>query len=812
MLQYPLVMSTYEPNHYEENLIQNWDKQNIYKTEKNPNKNPYYVLEMFPYPSGNLHMGHVRNYVIGDTLARFKRMKGFNVLYPMGFDSFGLPAENAAIKHNINPKTWTQQNIETMITQLKRLGLSYDWSRTLATFDKSYYQWNQWLFLTFYEKGLVYRKKGWVNWDPVDQTVLANEQVIDGKGWRSGAVVEKKEIDQWYLKITDYAEELLNDLDTLDQWPERVKAMQRNWIGKSEGTEIIFDLEDLNGNAIKHQLQVFTTRPDTLFGATYVSIACEHPLLTPLKAYSKHPNDIEKFVQTTLSQDQTNRSDNTKPKTGKSLGVMAINPVNNERIPVYVADYVLMNYGSGAVMAVPAHDQRDYEFATSHDLPIKIVIEALDNIIDQTALKEAYTGPGRLQNSQQFTGLHNEKAKQEITAFLAKNNKGGKKTQYRLRDWLISRQRYWGTPIPMAYDDQNNPVPIPTKDLPVSLPEDINFDGKGNPLQSSPSFNTVSINNNPHRRETDTMDTFFDSSWYFLRYCDATNTKLPFDKQTCDYWMNVDQYIGGIEHAILHLLYARFFTKACRDCGLTTQNEPFKRLLCQGMVLKDGSKMSKSVGNTVDPNAIIEKYGADTVRIFILFGAPVERDLDYAETGIDGAYRFLKRIHSLVTNSDKHPLTNEAKLTQHYHKTVAAITQDIERFSFNTAISRLMEWINTQYSDGTTIEHLKNTLKLLSPFAPFLAEHLWQHLNEKNSIHQQKWPSFDKEKLKNETITMVCQINGKVRDKLNCPADTTQTNIETLVKSSEKLQKYFESGTLRKTIFVPNKLINFVIN
>ncbi len=801
----------YKPLNFEESLVSQWDDEGLYQSDESVDKDPYYVLEMFPYPSGQLHMGHVRNYVIGDALARFKRMQGFNVLYPMGFDSFGLPAENAAIKHGVNPKDWTQKNVEQMVDQLKRLGLGYDWSRTLATFKEDYYQWNQWLFLTFYEKGLVYRKKGWVNWDPVDQTVLANEQVIDGKGWRSGAVVEKKEIDQWYLKITDYAQELLDDLDKLTDWPDRVKLMQKNWIGKSVGTEIDFLLVDKQGNEID-RVTVFTTRPDTLYGATYVSMACEHSLITKLLEYADDKADIEAFIHKTLASNQVDRSDATKPKTGKWLGVYAVNPVNQEQIPLYVADYVLMDYGTGVVMAVPAHDTRDFAFAQAHDLPIRIVITPATGLADET-LKDAYTESGRLIDSNQFTGLDSIKAKDEITDYLISLDKGRRKEQFRLRDWLISRQRYWGTPIPMMYDENKNPVPVSKDALPVLLPEDAQFDGKGNPLASSESFMNVSYDGKQYRRETDTMDTFFDSSWYFLRYCDATNTTKPFDAEKISYWMNVDQYIGGIEHAVLHLLYARFFVKACRDCGLLTIDEPFKRLLCQGMVLKDGAKMSKSLGNTVDPSAIITKYGADTARIFILFGAPVERDLEYSETGVEGSFRFLKRFFSITKGYQNYPLKEgkQDDLTKLCHKTIKAVTDDLARFSFNTAISRIMELVNAMYTMGTTKDVVLTSVLLLAPLAPFMSDHIWSSLGESGSVHTQDWPVFDDRYVQDDVITLVCQVNGKVREKLSVAIDSDQESVELVAKSSEKIQSYLDSGTLRKTIFVPNKLINFVV-
>ncbi len=801
---------TYNPLKTETEWIQHWKEQGLYATKKNPSAPKYYVLEMFPYPSGKLHMGHVRNYTLGDTLARFKRMTGHNVLYPIGYDSFGLPAENAAIKHKINPKNWTEDNITIMSEQLQRLGLSYDWDRTFATHRDTYYKWNQWLFIKMYEKGLIYRKKGWVNWDPVDNTVLANEQVIDGKGWRSGALVEKKEIEQWYLKITDYADELLRDIDTLEHWPERVKLMQKHWIGKSTGTTITFEIINKQQQKVA-PLTVFTTRPDTLFGATYVSIAPEHPLCQTLLKEAPNATELAQFVQETIKKTTIERSDQTKTKTGKYLGVDVINPVNGEVCPLYVADYVLMDYGTGAVMAVPAHDQRDFELAKALQLPIKVVITPKDNELNAAELEEAYVDNGILIHSGEFNGMDNQAAQKAITQYLEEKGTGKLSSQYKLRDWLISRQRFWGTPIPMLFDDNNQPIPEDTDNLPITLPEDISFSGQGNPLASSPSFNNVTKDGKTYRRETDTMDTFFDSSWYFLRFSDPHNTELPFDKETVDYWLDVDQYIGGIEHAILHLLYARFFTKVMRDLGLTTINEPFKRLLCQGMVIKDGAKMSKSLGNTVDPSAIIDKYGADTARLFILFGAPVEKDLDWSEDGVDGAYRFLCRAHKVATNIPNYPLTcSKDDLDKQLHKTIKAVTIDIQRFSFNTAISRLMELVNFMTAHGTDNDTIHCFARLLAPFAPFMAEDIWKHLKKTDSVHQQEWPTWDPKKVIDSTITLIIQVNGKLRDKLQVPRDSKKEEIETLIKSQEKIQKHLENKAIIKSIFVPNKLLNIV--
>lgn len=800
----------YKPLEIEEKWLDVWKAENAFKTQEDPNKEFYYVLEMFPYPSGKLHMGHVRNYTIGDAIARFKLMNGFNVLHPMGFDSFGLPAENAAIKHKINPGPWTQDNIDLMKSQLNRLGLAYDWNRELATCKSDYYRWNQWLFTKMYEKGLVYRKKGWVNWDPVDQTVLANEQVIDGKGWRSGADVEKKEIEQWYLKITDYAEELLADLDKLDHWPERVKSMQRNWIGKSFGTEIDFEIQTESGELLE-TITVFTTRPDTLFGATYVCLAPEHPLVSSLLLHSKHKDEAETFIKKTLEKSAIERGDETKTKEGVDLGLVAINPVNNEPCRLFIADYVLMDYGTGAVMAVPTHDQRDFEFAANYKLPMKVVISHENTRLESSDLTEAYTGEGKLIDSGQFTGLKNTQAKQVITSFLVEKGKGRKKTQYRLRDWLISRQRYWGTPIPMLYDETNQAVPVKESDLPVLLPEDVVFDGKGNPLQTSERFKQAIQDGKTYRRETDTMDTFFCSSWYFLRFCDNKNNTIPFDKEKANKWMGVDQYIGGIEHAILHLLYARFFTKVCRDLGLVDIDEPINRLLCQGMVLKDGAKMSKSLGNTVDPDAIITKYGADTARLFILFGAPVERDLDWSDKGVEGSFRFLKRLHRLVVEPQSFPLKDASQLQKQVHKTVKAVTDDIERFSFNTAISRLMELVNTMYQVGVDKQSVTILVQCLSPFAPFLAEELWSYLGNTGLVMHSAWPTYDESKIVDDTVTVVIQVNGKVRSKVDVSPESQKEDLESIAHNDENVKRYLENGQIVKSIFVPGKLLNLVV-
>ena len=789
---------SYNPQQIEEKWQSLWQKSGLYRTPETP-KNPYYVLEMFPYPSGQLHMGHVRNYALGDCVARFKRMQGYDVLHPMGFDAFGLPAENAAIKHGIDPEKWTEANIQSMIVQLQQLGLGYDWERSLATCRPDYYKWNQWLFLKMAEKGLVYRKKGFVNWDPVDNTVLANEQVIDGKGWRSGAIVEKREIAQWYIKISDYAQELLDGLDSLSGWPERVKTMQRNWIGRSEGTEIHFTLVET-----QEVLPVFTTRPDTLFGVTYVVLAPEHPLVQDRIATTPGLSD---YVQTTLAKSNAERGDATATKTGMPLGISVMHPMTAEKIPVYVADYVLMEYGTGAVMAVPAHDQRDYDFAQQFGLPFRQVIAPSEGALPEGC---AYTGPGTLVGSAAFDGMDTSSAKVAISDTLVTQNKGKVVTQYRLRDWLISRQRYWGTPIPFMVDAEGNYHPVPLEQLPVVLPKDVPFDGKGNPLAKSSAFMSVTHEGQNYQRETDTMDTFFDSSWYFLRYTDSHNTALPFSKEAAK-WLPVQQYIGGIEHAVLHLLYARFFTKVLRDLGLHTHDEPFQNLLCQGMVLKDGSKMSKSVGNTVDPGHIIAKYGADTARLFILFGAPVERDLEWSDSGVDGSFRFLNRVHRMLSHPGEFVLTASlSECEKQLHKTIQRVTEDISRFSFNTAISRMMELVNWIYTNGSTPEGIAILLQLLAPFAPFLAEEGWSILGKKGSVHESPWPTFDVRKTIDDTVTLVVQVNGKVRDKLEVARDSDQSTVQALALASEKTSKFIGDMAIQKVFFVPNKLLNIV--
>ena len=795
----------YRPLDFEEKWMETWATSGLYRTDDTGDRPKYYVLEMFPYPSGRLHIGHVRNYTIGDCVARFKRMSGFNVLHPPGFDSFGLPAENAAIKNNLDPEKWTIDNIAFMIGQQKRLGLAYDWDRLVVTCKENYYRWNQWIFIKMMERGLVYRKKGWVNWDPVDQTVLANEQVIDGKGWRSGAEVEKREIEQWYIRITDYAEELLTGLDQLDGWPDRVKIMQRHWIGRSEGAEVLF-----RGITSESDITVYTTRPDTLFGVTYVVLAPEHPLTMTLARSAGTQTAVSAYIQAAMAKSVIERGDAGAPKTGMALGVTVINPMTQEPVPVYVSDYVLMDYGTGAVMAVPAHDHRDFEFATAYNLPVKIVIQPNESVLS-TPLAGAYTDPGILVNSGPFDGVASGLAKGQIVAGLESQGTGKSMVKYRLRDWLISRQRCWGTPIPVAYDDAGNCVPIPESQLPVRLPKDIQFSGKGNPLENSPSFREIELDGKRYRRETDTMDTFFDSSWYFFRYCDPQNESAPFSASLANHWGPVDQYIGGIEHAVLHLLYARFFSKVLRDLGMHSIDEPFKHLLCQGMVIKDGAKMSKSLGNVVDPSDIISKYGADTARLFILFGAPVERDLDWSAAGVEGAYRFIGRVFRMVTEfSDGQSVTSPA-VVRMTHKTIKAVSDDVARFSFNTAISRMMEMVNFMSQSGTNRAALTALVQLISPFAPFAAEELWQFLGRSGSVHQSQWPTYDPALTVDETVTLVVQINGKVRDKIETVRGMTQTDAEALVRDSERIQKFVAGQTVVNVVYVPDRLLNLVL-
>ena len=791
-------MTVYSPTELEATWIKKWDADQLYQVPDLPpaDRPPYYCLEMFPYPSGNLHVGHVRNYTIGDCMARFKRMKGFAVLHPFGFDAFGLPAENAAIKHQVMPQEWTQRNMDTMVHQLKRLGIGYAWNRQIATCDPTYYRHNQWLFLQLYRRGLVERRLGWVNWDPVDQTVLANEQVIDGRGWRSNALVEKRQIAQWVFKITDYAEELLAGLDHLPHWPERVKTMQRNWIGKRVGTTVRF-----THSQTERSIDVFTTRPDTLFGVSAVVLSPDHDAIDDLlTANPEAPLRLEAIAA--IRRDMIDPSlQSTDTMRVVQLDTMVVHPLTGAMVPVLVSDYVTMSFGSGAVMAVPAHDDRDYRLAMQCGLPVTPVIQhPTDTVLPMTE-------PGVLIDSGPYTGMSSAEATGAIQGDLQTLGMGGASVTYRLRDWLISRQRYWGTPIPMAYDEDANPVPIPEEQLPVVLPTDVQF-GQGNPLASSPSFATVTINGQDYHRETDTMDTFVDSSWYFFRFTDPHCHHLPFRLDRAGGWMPVHQYIGGIEHAVLHLLYARFMTKVCRDLGLTTLNEPFDHLVCQGMVIQNGAKMSKSLGNVVEPTPIIDQYGADTLRVFILFGAPVERDLEWSSSGIEGAHRFLNRVWRLVMEPT--PCQDEPLVMKALHATIKAVDMDINRLSFNTAIARLMELVNTLSTHGSTAISRRYLVQLLAPFAPMISDALWDEIGGDGSVHESDFPVYDEAWLVDRMCTVVIQVNGKLRDTVVVEKGITAEALEALARSNEKALRFISGIEVNKVIVVQNKLINFV--
>ncbi len=819
----------YNPQTVELKWQNYWAEKNLHKTELSARKQNFYCLEMFPYPSGEIHMGHVRNYSIGDVIARYKKMRGFNVLHPMGWDSFGLPAENAAIKHNVHPSDWTYKNIEKMKSQLNRMGFSYDWEREVTTCNPEYYKWNQWFFLKMLEKGLAYRKYSYVNWCPSCATVLANEQVIDEKCWRCDSLVVQKKLEQWFFKITKYAEELLLGCDELTGWPERVVLMQKNWIGKGEGVEVDFEIE-----GTEEKLRIFTTRPDTLFGVTFMCVAPEHPVLEKMLSDMSALESLKsKYGKET-------------EKIGFFTGYYAINPMNGDRVPVYAANFVLMEYGTGAIMSVPAHDQRDFEFAEKYNLPVKVVIipeEKFDlSNPESMVLNEAYEEEGILVNSGQFTGMDSRKAKQEIMKYIEEKNLGKRVVNYKLRDWGISRQRYWGTPIPVIYCDKCSVVPVPEKDLPVILPENIKITGKGSsPLLELEEFlNTKCPKCEANaRRETDTMDTFVDSSWYFIRYCFKKGdidlySELKSPDSEFNKWMPVDQYIGGVEHAVLHLLYSRFFTRVIRDLGLINISEPFQNLLTQGMVIKDGAKMSKSKGNVVDPNYLIEKYGADTSRLFSLFAAPPEKDLDWSDKGVDGAYRFLNRLWNIVFKyhqrfqsqtkwqiksiSDLQPST--VPLYRKAHQTIKKVTTDIEReYHFNTAIASLMELVNEisafEPDSEEKLEVLRFAIEalllLLSPFSPHIAEELWEAIGNKPSIFEQKWPEWDEVAAKEEQIELVVQVNGKVRSKIMINAGISDDEIEKVALEDRKIKEIIGGKTIKKILIVKGKLVNIVI-
>ncbi len=822
----------YYPKKVEARWQKRWEDEKPFKATEDPAKKKYYVLEMFPYPSGRIHMGHVRNYSIGDVIARYKKMTGYNVLHPMGWDSFGMPAENAAIKHGIHPYKWTIENMEYMRGQLKKMGLSYDWDREVTTCHPDYYRWNQWFFIKMLERGLVYKKKAFVNWCGSCDTVLANEQVEDGRCWRCESEVVQKELPQWFFKITAYAEELLEHLDNLPGWPERVLAMQRNWIGKSFGCEIDFPVE---GVPSLLKLTVFTTRADTLYGATFMSIAPESPHVEALIAGRPEEAAVRAFIDKVGRESKIERTAETGVKEGVFTGAYALNPVTLARIPIWAANFVLAEYGTGCVMAVPAHDQRDFEFAVKYALPVKVVINPPDSTIQPETMGAAYVEEGVMTNSGEFNGTPSGEGKQKVAEYLTGKGMGKKTINYRLRDWGISRQRYWGTPIPIIYCETCGAVPVPEEDLPVVLPTDVVFTGKGaSPLLSSKEFLSVKCPKCGHdaRRETDTMDTFVDSSWYFLRYS-GWDGKTPFTKEGVDYWMPVDQYIGGIEHAVLHLLYSRFFTKAIRDLGLTKVDEPFKNLLTQGMVIKDGAKMSKSKGNVVDPDLLISEYGADTARLFSLFASPPERDLEWSDQGVDGSFRFLARVWRLVRENldvlrqraGEKPgeITDAAReLRRATHKTIKKVTDDIEdRFHFNTAIAAVMELVNTLYqykvehndphSRRAFQEAVESVVLLLGPFSPHIASELWEALGKDGRLEDTPWPKYDPALIKSEEMVIVVQVNGKLRDRVTVPADASGEDIKAKALGLEKVAQFTVGNTPKKVIYVPGKLVNIVV-
>lgn len=820
-----MIDEKYIPQEIEGKWQKYWDDTDAFASELDRSRPEYYVLEMFPYPSGNVHMGHVRNYSIGDVVARFKRMQGFNVLHPMGWDAFGLPAENAAIQNNIHPATWTRKNIQSMKKQIKALGISYDWNREFASCDPEYYRWTQWIFLLMYEKGLAYRKNAAVNWCDHCGTVLANEQVIDGLCWRCDNEVHKKDLEQWFLKITDYADRLLEDLDDLQGWPERVRTMQENWIGRSEGAELSFSMAD--GELIP----VYTTRPDTLFGVSYVVLAPEHPLVEKIAATSSLKDQINEFVTKVREQSEVERVGQDVEKEGLFTGAYAIHPLTGEEVPIWIANYVLYDYGTGAVMGVPGHDERDFIFAQKYGLPIRMVIQNEEKTL-KTPLQEAYVEDGILVNSGEFDGKSSEAARKEITQKLQDEGKGKNRVNFRLRDWLISRQRYWGTPIPMIYCEKCGVVPVPAKDLPVLLPEDVTFTSNTSPLKQDRKFieTTCPACGGYAERETDTMDTFMCSSWYYLRFTDPKNNNEPFSEDKVNYWAPVDQYIGGIEHAILHLLYSRFFMKVLQDAKLVGVKEPFQNLLTQGMVIKDGAKMSKSKGNVVSPDEIVEKYGADTARIFILFASPPERDLDWSDAGVEGASRFLQRywriirMYSMETGSSEIEgewTEVEKNLCRQLHSSIQKVTSDVgNRFNFNTAISSIMELINAMYQDRENLsqvrpavieEILRNGLILLSPFAPHITEELWQGCGYEGSVHQESWPLVDEAALVQDEVEVVLQINGKVRERISVPTEISGSELERLALEQEKVKKYLVGQDIVKVIAVPGKLVNVVV-
>jgi leucyl-tRNA synthetase len=812
---------------------QRWEAAGVFYVDRDPAEPKFYCLEMFPYPSGALHMGHLRNYSIGDVLARYLRMKGYNVLHPMGFDAFGMPAENAAIRYGVHPHEWTWNNIEHMAKQLKEMGCSYDWRRRIETCHPNYYRWTEWFFLQFFKRGLAYRKKAFVNWCDECKTVLANEQVIEGNCWRCGTPVRKRSLEQWFLRISDYAQELLDSLKELGKWPERVKMMQENWIGRSEGVRLSFPVEGIDAS-----IEVFTTRVDTIYGATFLSLAPEHPLVEALADRSPDGDDIRRFVEEVIRRREIERSAVGNEKKGYFTGFYARNPVTGERLPIWIADYVLMEYGTGAIMGVPAHDQRDFEFARKYGLEVRVVVNPPgEEKLDPATMDRAFEGEGYQCNSGPFDGLATPVAIRRMAEWIESQGMGKREVNYRLRDWLISRQRYWGAPIPIVYCDRCGIVPVPEEDLPVLLPLDAHLlPGGGSPLPELEEWVSVPCPQcgAPAKRETDTMDTFICSSWYFLRFCSPWTDKAPFEKEDVDYWMPVDQYIGGIEHACLHLIYARFFTKVLADMGMVNVREPFAALLTQGMVIKDGAKMSKSKGNVVDPDEIMKTYGADTARLFILFASPPHKDLEWSDRGVQGAHRFLNRLFRFVEDNEEKlkgastepvPVGNllkkeQRELKRAIHGTIQAVTRDIEvERQFNTGVARLMELLNalSMYEPkdpvdwSLTREGVEALLVCLSPYTPHICEELWEKLGHDNMLAETEWPEPDPEALAAEEVTVVVQVNGKVRESINVPAGLSEENLKERVLAHEGVRRRLEGKEIKKVIVVPDKLVSLVV-
>ena len=815
------MQEEYHPEKIEPEVQKSWQTTNAFRATEDPDKEKFYCLSMFPYPSGKLHMGHVRNYTIGDVISRYQRMQGKNVLQPIGWDAFGLPAENAAIENHVPPAKWTYENIDHMRRQLKSLGFAYDWEREIATCDPAYYRWEQWFFIQLYKKDLVYKKTALVNWDPVDQTVLANEQVIDGKGWRSGAPVERREISQWFLRITGYAEELLADLERLPGWPDAVRTMQSNWIGRSEGVEFDFAVEGHD------PLRVYTTRPDTLMGVTYCAVAAEHPLA---QATSENNETVRTFLLECRTFGTSEAAIETMEKRGVALGIDAIHPVSGERLPIYCANFVLLSYGTGAVMSVPAHDQRDYEFAQKYGLEIKAVIRPEDQ--RKPVLSEsAYTAHGICCNSAQFDGLDFDRAFDAVAEYLQQHAKGKRRINYRLRDWGVSRQRYWGCPIPIINDDAGHSWPVAEDELPVILPEEVAFEGVTSPLKSMPKFIAADSPDGkaPAQRETDTFDTFFESSWYYARFCCPDNDRAMLDERA-RYWLPVDQYIGGIEHAVLHLLYARFFHKLMRDIGLVDSDEPFARLLTQGMVLKDGAKMSKSKGNTVDPQALIDKYGADTVRLFMMFASPPEQSLEWSDAGVKGAFRFLKTLWKMAATNipicagksiDTAALTHRQRdLRRKIHATINKVNDDIgRRYKFNTAIASVMEMLNalskapldSDNDKALMLEGIQAAVLLLAPITPHITDALWSELGHSDPLIDASWPKADPTALEQNELEIVVQVNGKLRGNITVPVDADDSQVTALAMENKNVRRFLDQKQIKKVIVIPGRLVNLVI-